>query len=96
MVQYFKKLDGIKALLGRGTTRILPYMLKTRPGGQVELASCVPTKIGTEPQGKTFGPKIVLEFQNVESLNVLIEKLQDLREDMINADGTQDVQDKGY
>lgn len=85
MVQKLKNGRGAVARFGGGTVRINPYTLKTRMGGQVELTQCYKAAVGSS-DAKTIpqSNKIVLDFDSVESLDVLIEKLQDLREDMIH------------
>lgn len=85
MVKLISNQKGAIAFLGQGKVRVRPYLLKTRSGGQVELTTCKRSEIGGEASETIEGSKkIVLDFANVESLDVLIEKLQDLREDLIN------------
>lgn len=75
------------AFFGNGTVRINPYTLKTRYGGQVELTECSPKTIGGAATKDDVVPetnKIVLNFSSLDSLDVLIEKLQNLREDLAN------------
>lgn len=85
MVRLITNQKGAIAFLGQGKVQIRPYTLKTRSGGQVELTSCKKSEIGEESKGPIANSKkIVLDFANVESIDVLIEKLQDLREDLIN------------
>jgi hypothetical protein len=78
---------GAMAFFGNGTVRVRPYTLKTRYGGQVELTECRPRAIGgaVDKEDVVYNSnKIVLNFESVDSLDVLIEKLQDLREDLAN------------
>lgn len=88
MVKYFKNTAGISAKFGKGTVRIQPYILKLRYGGQLQLSCCDKTKLGEEPPvSKKKTPKIILDFSTIESLDVMIEKLQDLREMMTDGRG---------
>lgn len=87
MIQRIKDGKGVVARFGMGTVKIHPYTLKSRFGGQVELTQCVPTKIGDPPVEGSLVPdkaKIVLDFASLKSLDVLIEKLKDLREEMVD------------
>lgn len=85
MIQKLKNGSGAVARFGNGTVRIKPYTLKTRHGGQVELTTCHKTKVGDEAfQTDRYSNKIVLDFASVESLDVLIAKLKDLRDDLVN------------
>lgn len=87
MIQRIKDRKGVVARFGTGTVKIYPYVLKSRFGGQVELTECTPTEIGKQPEDGSLvpdKPKIVLDFGSLQSLDVLIEKLQDLREEMVH------------
>jgi hypothetical protein len=88
MIQRLKNGRGAVARFGNGTVKVRPYALKTRFGGQVELTTCGKTTIG-EAAGDTqkVSNKIVLDFANLESLDVLIDRLKDLRDDMANDAG---------
>lgn len=89
MVTILRKGSGAVARFGQGTVKIKPYTLKTRFGGQVELTTCKKTATGADPgESVRNSNKIVLDFSTLESLDAVIKKLQDLREDMENdADG---------
>lgn len=81
MIEKFKKGNGTMVQFGHGTVSVKPYALKTRYGGQIEMMNCSPSKIGSDPRSLNQGShKVVLDFSNVESLDVVIEKLQTLRE----------------
>lgn len=85
MIQLLKNGKGAVARFGNGTVKVKAYTLQTRFGGQVELTTCSKTPIGEEPSSSKGTPnKVVLDFSNLESLDVVIEKLQDLREDLKN------------
>lgn len=85
MIQKLRNNKGAVARFGQGTVKIKPYTLKTRFGAQVELTSCSRAEIGAEAaETIPHSNKIVLDFSNVESLDVLIEKLTDLRSDLVN------------
>lgn len=78
---FYNKLAGTMVRFGDGTVRIRQYLVKSRPVGQVELTSCRPTPLGEQPpHGYCGGPKVVLEFSNKESVDVLIDRLKDLKE----------------
>lgn len=85
MIQNLRNGKGAVARFGNGTVKIKPYTLKTRFGGQVELTTCRKTDVGGEAKESVpQSNKVVLDFSSVESLDVLIQKLQDLREDLAN------------
>lgn len=87
MIQRIKDKRGVVARFGSGTVKVKPYTLKTRFGGQIELTQCAPAPVGSVPPEGTTAEgtaKIVLDFATVASLDVLIAKLQALREDMVN------------
>lgn len=85
MIQKLKNGRGAIARFGNGTVRVKPYTLMTRFGGQVELTQCSKKNIGADPGESVVGSnKIVLDFSSVAALDVLIEKLQHLREDLAN------------
>lgn len=75
-----KNKSGLLATFGNGTTRVKQSLLKTKFGGTVELVTCRKTKVGEEPTTVLESPRILLAFESVESLDVVIQKLQDLRE----------------
>ncbi len=84
MIQKIRTGLGMVARFGSGTVRIHCYTLKTRFGAQVELVTCDKQEVGSGidhdlPLPK--GNKIVLDFSNIESLDVLIGQLQGLKED---------------
>lgn len=86
-IQKLKNGRGAVARFGEGTVRIKPYTLQTRFGGQIELTQCRKKKTGEPVTQEDVVPnsnKIVLDFASIESVDVLIEKLQALREDMAN------------
>lgn len=86
MVQKLKNGKGAVARFGKGSVRVKAYTLKTRFGGQVELTTCKKTQIGEKAlESIPHSNKIVLDFSSIESLDVMIETLQDLREDLANA-----------
>ena len=74
--------SGLLAVFGNGTVRVKHEMLKTKFGGTVELVTCRKTKIGEEPLVALKSPRILLAFESVESLDVVIQKLNDLREEL--------------
>lgn len=85
MVRKIRNGKGLISFFGNGTIRINPYTLKSRFGAQVELAECDPYELGEEvPKEKIiqYVPKMVLDFANIESLDILIMKLQELRTEM--------------
>lgn len=85
MIQKLKNGKGAIARFGNGTVRVKAYTLMTRYGGQIELTQCSKKSIGADPGPTvTESNKIVLDFNNLEGLDVLIEKLQNLREDLAN------------
>lgn len=92
MVQGIKATRGLRGVIarfGKGTVKVKQYLLKGRFGGQVELTTCPPTEIGEDPNnGKSTGLKVVLDFSNVQSLDVVIERLQDLRKEMVSKGGS--------
>ena len=90
MIQKMKNGLGAVARFGTRTVRIHAYTLKTRFGGQIELTQCRKMKEGESPSTEDIVPstnKIVLDFQSIESLDILIDRLNDLREDMANEHG---------
>lgn len=87
MIQKLKNGRGAIARFGNRTVRIKPYTLRTRSGGQVELTQCrkmAADEVPTNEDVVANSNKIVLDFASLESLDVLIQRLQDLREDMAN------------
>lgn len=87
MIQKLKNGRGAVARFGNRTVRIKPYTLRTRFGGQVELTQCRkmgPNEAPSEQDVTANSNKIVLDFESIESLDILIQRLQDLREDMNN------------
>lgn len=78
--------NGTFVKFGNGTVRIRPYSLKSRFGGQIELTECIPLNIGADASELDVindTVKVVLDFQSIESLDVLILKLEGLREEII-------------
>lgn len=96
-----KTLDGgtLIAKFGRGTVHIKQHLLQSRYGGQVQLTPCRKSKIGKDVAKDNIfkNPKIVLDFGSVESLQVLINKLEELKADMIEGVENEQVEkDAGY
>lgn len=90
MIQRLKNGKGTVARFGHGTVRIRAYTLATRFGGQIELTQCLKKSLGESVSKDEVLPesnKIVMDFESVKSLDQLIEKLQDLRQDLINEQG---------
>lgn len=83
MVEKFKNGNGVFVRFGRGTVRIKPGV--TIDGvGVIGLATCEKTKIGEEPSSsEVSGPMSILRFTNEESIDVLIQKLEALKELMV-------------
>lgn len=78
---FYKTLAGTKVLFGYGTVRIRGYAVKSRPVGHLELTTCRPTPLGEVPPHEFCGgPKVVLEFTNKESIEILIDRLRKLKE----------------
>lgn len=88
MIQRLKNGKGAVARFGSGTVKIISYPLKTRPGGQIELTTCKKSPIGYNEGLETVegSNKIVLNFPSVKSLDILIQKLEDLRETLVDGD----------
>jgi hypothetical protein len=85
MIQKIRSVSaGLIARFGGGTVKVRAYVLKTRTGGQVEFTQCRKTTIGDEPDEVLHSNKIVLDFTSLESLDVVIDRLQGLRDDMAN------------
>lgn len=85
MIQKLKNGKGAVARFGNGTVRVNPYTLKSRYGCQVELTTCPKAVVGDNAKETIHNSnKIVLDFSSIESLDVLIEKLNNLREDLAN------------
>lgn len=85
MVRNIKNGSGLISFFGNGSVRIKPYTLKNRYAGQVELSECHPQNLGSEVLDENVDvtkPKMVLDFNNIESLDVFILKLQELRSEM--------------
>lgn len=82
MVTRFKSVTGTRVKFGNGTVRVRPHVLQSRPGVQLELSSCKPTAIGEtpDPVSRQMSEKVVLEFTSIQSIDVVMEKLQHLRE----------------
>lgn len=86
-IQKLKNGKGAVARFGNGTVRIRPYVLQTREGGQIELTQCRKKQTGEAVTKEDVIPqtnKIVLDFKSVESVDILMQKLQALRDDMAN------------
>lgn len=86
MVRFIKtKRGGAIAKFGNGTVNVKAYPLQSRIGAQLELSRCVATNIG-EKSEKIFTrePNIVLDFTSLESLQIVIDKLEDIREMLID------------
>lgn len=84
MIRKLLNYNGTMVHFGKGTVRIKNNILQNRYGAQVELATCEQTQIGKNPKKTDQNNRVILDFTNVESLNVFIEKLTDLREDLVN------------
>jgi len=87
MVRSFKNGWGIMARFGLGSVRLHPYLLKSRKGGQLEITECVSAPLGAFVDKSDIideSPKVVLDFRCTKSLDILIEKLETLREMMVD------------
>lgn len=85
MIQKLRNGKGSVARFGTGTVRINAYTLKTRYGGQIELTQVKAQPVGSETDSSNVvsgSNKIVLDFASLQSLDILLEKLQDLRNDL--------------
>lgn len=78
------KVFGIpRARFGSGTVRIKTIVKTSKHDSRLVLSSCKKTKIGdTPPESKPTKNLIILEFSNVESIDVLIQKLKGLKDGM--------------
>lgn len=87
MVKHFKSVDGISIKLGEGTTRIHSYLVKSRPTGQIEMSTCFKVIPGIQDNivKVPLSPKVVLDFSTRESIDILIKKLNDLKDQMEEA-----------
>jgi prolyl-tRNA editing enzyme YbaK/EbsC (Cys-tRNA(Pro) deacylase) len=84
MVRAFKNKAGVIAKLGNGTVRVQAKTLQSRFAGQIELTECTKTKIGdVPPEGNKSRSRIVLDFESLESIDVVIDKLIQLREELV-------------
>lgn len=87
MIRVIGAGSGVMAYIGKGTVSIRVYPLTSRFGGQVELTQCLETPIGDVPNNLVANrKKIVLDFCNLKSLDVMIEKLQQLKEEIIDVE----------
>lgn len=84
MISSFKTVQGLRIKFGDGTLRLRPHVLQSRFGTQLEIMNCQKTTIGEIPTKVTDSNKVVLEFSNVASLDVLIAHLQHLRNEMVD------------
>lgn len=95
MVKSIRGKRGLFVRFGEGTIRINRHVLQSRFGGQIELAECMRSEIGVDVSKDRIlenVPKVVLDFSSVKSLDVLIEKLKELREDMVDGFKTESTQ----
>ena len=76
---------------GKGTVKIMPKIVLSTTGqvsGRVELSTCSPHKLGDDVLEESKGLfKIVLDFSNTQSIDILILKLKELKEEMGELDG---------
>lgn len=81
-----KKL--MMAKLGSGTVRVQSMLrgFGNSSSGRLELTTCKKQKIGIVPGLKPIKDTnmIILEFSNVESIDIVIDKLLSLKEDLEN------------
>lgn len=90
MIQLIRAGRGMVARFGNGSVRISTYTLKARLGAQVELTQVRRQEIGSSAEKEDIIPesnKVVLDFASIESLDIFLEKLQELRSDFLNEIG---------
>lgn len=77
-----KSKQGALVSFGNGTVKV-----DVSNDKQVTLTECYQTPLGNVPEKEVFdGPVVSLHFGNIESLEVLISKLEELREDFREAE----------
>lgn len=89
MISTVKSLEGTLIKFGDGTLRLRP----SKFGSQLEIISCKKTEIGEVPSSDKLIPgaqRIILEFTSVESLDVLLNKLNWIRSQMTEGDNGSD------
>ena len=84
-----KTKNGIQAEFGNGTVRVTPQPFPKMPAGEIELTQCAKHNVGDSCSSvpKKDANKIVLYFSNVQGLDVLASKLQELRQYMVENEG---------
>lgn len=88
MIQRIRKNLGTIARFGSGTIQSYAYLLKSRIGGQIELTHISKTRVGTlmkEDKRIYHSPKIVLDFKDTKSIDILVQELLDLKDMMLTS-----------
>lgn len=67
---------------GNGTTQIRTTISANEKKGTLQFNNCVKTKLGEIPYKELKGDKIVLKFENKEGLDILIDRLINLRDNL--------------
>jgi hypothetical protein len=83
MVRTYK--DGTGINFGHGTTRI--YSAASKERGQLKLTTCVPHKGSKDIIEVPGSHKVILNFTDTASIDILIHKLNDLKDQMEVVDG---------
>ena len=90
MINHSLKQKLCRLTFGHGTLRLRPH--STPSGASVlVITQCKKTKIGDSVGSNKVtsnSPLVTMNFINIESLDVLLEKLQYLREEMLNAEAS--------
>jgi hypothetical protein len=85
--KFFKNKSGIWAKFGQGQVMIRSYLVGSRPAGQLELTTCYKVRPNSDDEiiKVPYSDKIVLDFTTRQSVDILIQKLEDLKSLMEDA-----------